>query len=1458
MSYFKRIPELFNPREFRLQFDEKLYQQAQTSHSHKKFLLIRYNFPEQLSFFGLHVSEDSTVPPYQVKISRINTGGLSFSCTCAQSQVYKRKCIHMISLGMCVLEGHISREKRAARLGLSIPTTFPGDKSKIINWLHQYLSIIPAATPISQLTWFNQRKNFSSTALTNEFKNLSHLNLGQALLVLQPVQPPTPTNSFIGALEDQLDIEANEWLDHRLYEEDSKQWRKLPKSPIEQALWQAAYQIINRPTKIEDIATNGYITHEFSWGCLQVSHPSHIATPPQLQIKSLEIDSKEKEESFDPLDINGNPCLHKYSPEKQRLYAGIILDQLFHPAFSVDERKRLFDAYQQQPWERSIAQLMKQPVFNSTQNTVAEDLEQNTPELIGFQIKKNNQKQLEINLCALKPYQRREGFKVRFLENSDIPPKSLTPQEMAVYLFSLSSSKQEHQLLCALELLISSPYVVNPQGESIVVKRSYPQLYLGPIQQGEIEELKQNAQNQLEQDFINDFFSRDQKEEEGESKTVSDTEEISPEGFIGSLEDDLQMLLSSAKSIQSRFESVDHVFNQSEDYIDLNLESSDAQNTNEEEDQSAKKRRGRPPKNKGEVEAVSHVETILSQDAILPSMQKKRGRPPKNKPVIQMPNVAPVQSEEVYAVQFLVDHYVCQNQSLITAPLKNEFLCAYFPPDKLEICVFRLPQILFPTIKHFLEQPLELPARESNNVSPLIEKLETYLPIRLPNSLKGQQVEPDLRPLIRCTPSNQSGNSDFLTLQIWSRPLQQGPIYPPGEGPAEIAIHHQGLRIYTKRPIHNEVAYFEQSIKALPLTNEIEPYKYEINTLQEVLDLIDTLQNLNNQFQVEWGKTPYKIRSNALSTSKLKVQIIHKRNWLNLEVDGVWEHESGHLTLKQVLDVVKQGHKFIEIAPGEYAKISDFARKQLDPLANLLPDDKEIDEKNPAPQIKLMPLAALQVMYSLETLGAKVESASKILELQVKAKNAATTTIVPPSGLNATLRAYQLSGFEWLARTALWSPGVCLADDMGLGKTLQALTLLLYRSSQGPSLIVSPASVAQNWIREAAKFTPTLNIREYRGADRKFNQSLGANDAIVTSYSILGRDIDFLESIKFATVIYDEAQALKNPESTRAKAAIRIKADYSVALSGTPIENHLSDLWSLARIVTPGLLASESKFRDNYIKPISYGGETAQRAKNSLTSLIRPFVLRRLKKDVAPELPARIEKVEYIDLSEEERQKYENVRRTAIDASKKEEGKDRFFLLASLTRLRQLACAISLVYPENKSQSTKITRLVDMMLEIRENGGKTLVFSQFTQLLELVREKLQQAHFSLCYLDGSTPVAQRQKEVDFFQEGKADAFLISLKAGGTGLNLTKATYVFHLDPWWNPAAEDQATDRAHRIGQTEPVTVYRLVSNNTIEEQVLSLHKEKKQLAEALIGDARLAQSLSQEQLVSLLRGDSI
>ena len=438
--------------------------------------------------------------------------------------------------------------------------------------------------------------------------------------------------------------------------------------------------------------------------------------------------------------------------------------------------------------------------------------------------------------------------------------------------------------------------------------------------------------------------------------------------------------------------------------------------------------------------------------------------------------------------------------------------------------------------------------------------------------------------------------------------------------------------------------------------------------------------------------------------------------------------------------------------------------------------------------------------------------------------------------------------------------GALLADDMGLGKTLQALALLVERAQEGPALVVVPASVGFNWRRESARFAPGLRVIDYRGKARSGHlETLLPGDLVVTTWALMARDQEELSGIQWATVVFDEAHAMKNPRSRRHRAARALQAGFRLALTGTPVENHAADLHSLFAVLLPGLLGTERAFRERFALPIAAG---RVRPREALASLVRPFVLRRLKSEVAQELPPRTEIRLDVTLSDAERALYDRHRQAGLAeltlSAVERDGQRRFQALATLTRLRQAACHPRLVEKESTVPATKLKRALRLLEDLRAEGHSALVFSQFVRHLDLVEESLRQRGFGLCRIDGSTPQSKREAEVDRFQAGEADVFLISLKAGGVGLNLTAATYVLHMDPWWNPAAEDQATDRAHRIGQDRPVTVYRLVARHTVEDAILELHGRKRQLVEELLAGTGSSAPMTTDELLELLRAGEV
>ncbi|WP_439585403.1 DEAD/DEAH box helicase [Dyadobacter bucti] len=468
--------------------------------------------------------------------------------------------------------------------------------------------------------------------------------------------------------------------------------------------------------------------------------------------------------------------------------------------------------------------------------------------------------------------------------------------------------------------------------------------------------------------------------------------------------------------------------------------------------------------------------------------------------------------------------------------------------------------------------------------------------------------------------------------------------------------------------------------------------------------------------------------------------------------------------------------------------------------------------------------------------------------------------VAPPKYFEGTLRPYQKAGYDWLQFLKQYRFGGCLADDMGLGKTVQTLALLQSQKEadvKEPSLLIMPTSLLYNWQLEAKKFTPDLKVFLYTGTNREKDTSQFDNyDLILTSYGIIRLDIDLIHAYRFNYVILDESQAIKNPASIITKAVKRLNAANRLILTGTPVENSTLDLWSQMSFVNPGLLGSQSFFRDEFQIPIEKRNDEEKTRR--LYNLIKPFILRRLKSQVATDLPEKVESIQYCDMSEEQEKAYEEAKayyRNLILQSIDTDGisKSQLVVLQGLTKLRQLANHPLMVNPDYEYGSGKFEDVLYKMQTVISENHKILIFSQYIKHLDLFRQYLDERKITYAYLDGST--RDRQEQVETFQhDDNIKIFLISLKAGGLGLNLTAADYVFILDPWWNPAIEAQAIDRAHRIGQDRTVFTYKFITKNTVEEKILALQRTKKQLADDLISNEEgFIKSLTRDDVLNLL-----
>jgi len=552
------------------------------------------------------------------------------------------------------------------------------------------------------------------------------------------------------------------------------------------------------------------------------------------------------------------------------------------------------------------------------------------------------------------------------------------------------------------------------------------------------------------------------------------------------------------------------------------------------------------------------------------------------------------------------------------------------------------------------------------------------------------------------------------------------------------------------------------------------------------------------------------------------------------DVDGVVHFGDTQVKLKEVRKAARRKERYVKLADGS---IGEIPAEWLEKYRYLFSMSEDSGEG--------LRLASAQVTLLDQLLmeGDRIQADD---EFQRRRENLRRfSEIVPralPDGLKANLHPYQKSGFDWLHFLHEYGFGGCLADDMGLGKTVQALAFLQSlaesHEAKAATLLVLPRSLVFNWEREAARFTPTLRLLNHAGTTRaKDLADFDEYDVVLTTYGIMLRDIEMLRKHRFHYVVLDEAQAIKNPVSQSAKAARLLQADHKLTLTGTPVENSTLELWSQFSFLNPGLLGSLEHFRTEFAGAIEKRQD--EMAAAFLRRLVHPFILRRTKDQVARDLPPRTERILYTEMEPGQKKLYEKTRdfyRAQIMGivDKEGVGDARMKILEGLLRLRQIANHPRLVEPDSKATSGKFDTLLETLDTLRAEGHKALVFSQFVQMLSLVRESLDAAHVPYAYLDGKT--TDRQGRVDAFQnDPDLPLFLISLKAGGVGLNLTAADYVIHIDPWWNPAVEMQATDRTHRIGQDKPVFVYKLITRETVEEKILLLQDRKRALVSQLI-----------------------
>lgn len=689
-----------------------------------------------------------------------------------------------------------------------------------------------------------------------------------------------------------------------------------------------------------------------------------------------------------------------------------------------------------------------------------------------------------------------------------------------------------------------------------------------------------------------------------------------------------------------------------------------------------------------------------------------------------------------------------------------------------------------------------------------------------------------------------------LRVQILVRPLAESGWFTPGKGAAHVLGEHEGKPVQANRDLTQEKNALQSLLKNCPAFTEAEESnnEWQWQEPEQCLELLTQLKAIpEDQLQLVWPEGERFRLQGQRGLGNLRLSIKKQGEWFI--AGGEISLDDGRiLALRELLQMAATSKgRFLKLGDNEFLALTDAFRKRLDEL-------RLFGEASGKDGIRLNPLAAAS-MADLAAEAGELKADQAWREQVSKLDALAQFTPQVPSTLQAQLRDYQLEGYQWLARLAHWGVGACLADDMGLGKTVQTLALLVDRAPQGPALVIAPISVAMNWQSEVARFAPTLRVRAYQ--QQRSLEELGAFDIVIASYGMLQQDASAFAEVHWHSVVLDEAQVIKNAATKRSQAAMALQADFKMIASGTPIENHLGELWNLFRFINPGLLGSKESFAERFAYPIEKGDKVARA---NLKKLIQAFILRRTKTQVLNELPARTEINLQVALSDEERHLYEALRQEALDKISQADPSSgqAMQVLAEITKLRRFCCHPKLVMKNANISGSKLSVLQSTVEELLENRHKALVFSQFVDHLALVREWLDEQGIAYQYLDGSTPALERKKRVDAFQAGQGDIFLISLKAGGTGLNLTAADYVIHLDPWWNPAVEDQASDRAHRMGQTRPVTIYRLVTQDTIEEKILALHAEKRDLADSLLDGGDGAARLDSAALLRLIQDNGV
>lgn len=781
--------------------------------------------------------------------------------------------------------------------------------------------------------------------------------------------------------------------------------------------------------------------------------------------------------------------------------------------------------------------------------------------------------------------------------------------------------------------------------------------------------------------------------------------------------------------------------------------------------------------------------------------------------------------------------------------------------SEARVVVYRV-NAAFAKLLKLIPHGIRIPEGHQDQGRALLARLAEHVQVQSPELGACRVASADSTPCLRISPE-----AGAWWVEIGVRPFGEfGRFFPPGLGRSVVTVHADDELFDTERSLEQEIARYHALLVSCPTLASAtrvegdfgiqggDPYGFSLGA-DDLYSLLSELRESGHACNLEWQNCRAIRQRGKLTAASLHGSLRRIKGWY-LVHGSIALDDACRMDLSELVRMpfTKSG-RFIRLPSGDYLEVERRIAQVLSQLGRVA----QLPVRGTPGELKI-PETAIESLRSLIEVGSSLEIDPSISDWSARVTTALATNAPLPHELRATLRSYQLDGFRWLYRYSQLGFGVCLADDMGLGKTVQVIALLLTRATGGAALVVAPTSVCTNWIEELRRFAPSLEVAEYAGRHRvKLLDRVRSQDGesrlhvLVTSYALLQQDAVDLAAVQWHTAVLDEAQFIKNPNSLRAKAAFRLVSRHRIAMTGTPVENHLGDLWSIFHFLNPSLLGSFRHFQLSYLRPIEREHSAEQRA--LLKTLTRPFLLRRRKDEVLQELPPITTLRHEVRLSEDETLRYTLLRRQIHEKLGTPHGKrqHKLQILAEITRLRRFCCHPRLVFPDAPTESSKLQAFLELVEELRDNGHRALVFSQFVDFLELVRSQLDERAFRYVYLDGSTPKEARSERVRAFQTGDAELFLISLKAGGFGLNLTAADYVIHLDPWWNPAVEAQATDRAHRIGQERPVTVYRLVTKDSIEERIIALHEEKRALAEALLDGGEGTQNLGADELLALL-----